>query len=43
MLTKSSIENTRKLKDNAGKEELENAMLKYSDDMKVLREKVRNA
>ncbi len=43
VLTKSSIENSKRLKDNAGKEELENSMLKYNDEIKVLREKVRNA
>ena len=43
VLTKSSIDNSKKLKDNAGKEELENSMLKYNDEIKVLREKVRNA
>jgi hypothetical protein len=37
------LEKAKKLKNNAGKEELESAMLKYSDDMKCLREKVRNA
>ena len=31
------------MKNNAGKEELESAMLKYNDEIKVLREKVRNA
>lgn len=43
VLTKNSIDNSKKLKNNAGKEELENAMLKYNDEIKVLREKVRNA
>ncbi len=43
VLTKSSIDNSKRLKDNAGKEELENSMLKYNDEIKVLREKVRNA
>lgn len=41
VLTKNSIDNSKKLKNNAGKEELENAMLKYNDEIKVLREKVR--
>lgn len=41
MLTKNSIDNSRKLKNNAGKEELERAMLKHNDEIKVLREKVR--
>ena len=43
VLTKSSIDNSRKLKNNAGKEELERSMLKYNDEIKVLREKVRAA
>jgi hypothetical protein len=40
-LTKDSLENAKKLRNNAGKEELESAMLKYNDEIKVLREKVR--
>ena len=43
VLTKSSIDNSRKLKNNAGKEELERAMLKHNDEIKVLREKVRTS
>jgi hypothetical protein len=43
VLTKNSIDNSKRLKNNAGKEELESAMLKYNDEIKVLREKVRNA
>jgi hypothetical protein len=43
VLTKGSIDNSKRLKNNAGKEELESAMLKYNDEIKVLREKVRNA
>jgi butyrate kinase len=31
------------LKNNAGKEELEYAMMKYNDEIKVLREKVRHS
>lgn len=42
-MTKNSLDNQKKLKNNAGKEELEAAMLKYNDEIKVLREKVRNA
>jgi hypothetical protein len=43
VLSKNSIDNQKKLKNNAGKEELETAMLKHNDEIKVLREKVRNA
>lgn len=42
MLTKESLDNSKKLKNNAGKEELENMMLKYNEEIKVLREKVRD-
>lgn len=31
VLSKNSFDNSRKLKNNAGKEELENEMLKYND------------
>jgi bacterioferritin (cytochrome b1) len=43
VLSKNSVDNQKKLKNNAGKEELETAMLKYNDEIKVLREKVRNS
>ena len=43
VLTKNSIDNQKKLKNNVGREELETAMLKYNDEIKVLREKVRLA
>lgn len=43
VLTKNSIDNSKKLKNNAGKEDLEYAMMKYNDEIKVLREKTRSA
>lgn len=43
VLTKNSIDNQKKLKNNVGREELQTAMLKYNDEIKVLREKVRLA
>lgn len=43
VLTKSSIDNSKRLKNNAGKEDLEYAMMKYNDEIKVLRERTRTA
>jgi hypothetical protein len=37
VLSKKTVEHSKKLKDNTGKEELETAMLKDNQEIKVLR------